>query len=79
MRTKYIVNYHSKKRGLHKDVSKEERAKELNNVICPKCKYQNHKEYIIKYGKCHLCNNTLDANYFKRTLLKKLKEGDTSE
>lgn len=58
----------------YKDTSKEERAEKLDNVICPKCKYQNHKVFVIKYGKCNLCGSTLDSKYFKKTLLKKLKE-----
>lgn len=70
----YMVDYKNKKRGLYKDTSKEQRAKELDNIICPKCKYQNHRQFVVKYGKCNLCGTTLDKNYFKKTLLKKLKE-----
>ena len=36
------------RRYLYKDTSKEERAKQLNNVICPRCKYQNHLFYVKK-------------------------------
>lgn len=36
------------KRNMFKDTSKEERAKCLNNVICPKCGYQNHYFYAKK-------------------------------
>ena len=60
----YITNF-NRKRDLYKDTSKEERAKELNNIICPRCKYQNHLFYVKKYGTCHLCGVTLDNNYFK--------------
>lgn len=70
----FKVNYKNKKKGLYKDTSKEERAKELGNIICPKCKYQNHRKWIKKYGKCNLCGATLDKNYFKKILLNKLKE-----
>lgn len=61
-------------RNKYKDISKEERAKILNNVICPKCKYQNHISFIKKYGTCNLCGTTLDKNYFKKMMLRKLKE-----
>ena len=67
-------DYYYRKREKFKDISKEQRAKELNNVICPKCKYQNHKKYIEKFGTCHLCHSTLDINYFKKRLLNKLRE-----
>lgn len=70
----YRDDYKYRKRDMYKNYSKEQRAKALNNIICPKCKYQNHKEYIEVYGTCHLCGNTLDVNYFKKTLLDKLKE-----
>ena len=62
-------------RGKYKNTTKEERAKELNNVICPRCKYQNHLCYVKKYGKCHLCGLTLDKNYFERQLLRRLNNG----
>lgn len=64
----------NRKRGLYKEMSKEERAKRLDNIICPRCKYQNHKIFIQKYGKCNLCGTTLDSNYFRKIMLKKLKE-----
>lgn len=64
-----------KKRDLYKDTSKEERAKELNNVICPRCKYQNCIFYVRKYGTCHLCGVTLDNNYFKKMIYRRLKNG----
>lgn len=64
--------FKNKKRGLFKNTTKEERAKALDNVICPRCKYQNHKLFVQKYGKCNLCGTTLDKDYFKKMLLKKL-------
>lgn len=72
----YKTNYYNHKRGAYKNTSKEQRAKALDNIICPRCKYQNHKVFVVKYGKCNLCGATLDVNYFKKTLLKKLKEDD---
>lgn len=62
-----------KRRGCYKNTTKEERAKCLNNIICPHCKYQNHKKWIMIYGKCHLCGAILDKDYFKKTLLRRLK------
>ena len=64
-----------RKRDLYKDTSKEERAKELNNVICPRCKYQNYIFYVRKYGTCHLCGVTLDNNYFKKMIFRRMKNG----
>ena len=61
------------KRDMFKNTSKEERAKKLNNVICPKCGYQNHYFYAKKYGTCNLCKTTIDSNYFKKMLLKKIR------
>lgn len=61
------------KRDMFKNTSKEERAKCLNNVICPKCGYQNHYFYAKKYGTCNLCKTTIDSNYFKKMLLKKIR------
>lgn len=69
----YRIEYYQRKNRF-KNTSKEQRAKALNNIICPRCKYQNHKVFIQKYGKCHLCGTTLDNNYFKEIMLKKLKE-----
>lgn len=63
-----------KRKNKYKDTSKEERAKELHNIICPRCKYQNHVFYVKKYGKCNLCGATLDKNYFIRTMLKEVKK-----
>lgn len=56
------------------DTKRKERAKALNNVICPRCKYQNHYIYAKKYGKCNLCGATIDKDYFKKMMLRKLKE-----
>ncbi len=64
-----------KKRGYYKNTTKEERARSLNNIICPKCKYQNHKKWIQLSGKCHLCGVILDKDYFKKTMLRRLKNG----
>lgn len=33
-------------RGKFKDTTKEERARVLKNIICPKCGYQNHEVFI---------------------------------
>lgn len=57
------------------NTTKEERAKILHNIICPKCKYHNHEFYIKKYGKCNLCGITLDSGYFKRKLMRMCKNG----
>lgn len=66
-----ILEY--RRKDLFKNYTKEERAKELNNIICPRCKYQNHKEQVAKYGKCNLCGVVLDKNYFTKTMLRRLK------
>jgi len=29
-----------------KNTTKEQRAKDLHNIICPRCKYHNHDVYI---------------------------------
>lgn len=58
----------------YKNKTKEERAKDLDNIICPRCKYQNHAKQIKKYGKCNLCGITLDIDYFKKTLLRELSK-----
>ena len=68
-------NKSRKKGGLYKDTSKEERAKELNNVICPHCKYQNHKKWIEIYGKCHLCGRVLGKRIFIKDMLKRCNNG----
>lgn len=54
-------------------LSKDERAKRCN-IICPRCNYHNHKLFIKKYGTCHLCGATLDKNYFKKKLQRKMGE-----
>lgn len=60
-------------RNRFKDMSKEERAKELNNIVCHRCKYQNHAKWIRMYGTCHLCGATLDKRYFIKTLMRRLE------
>lgn len=32
----------------------------IENVSCPKCKYQNHLENVKRYGTCKLCGEILD-------------------
>ena len=61
-------------KGKYKDTSKEDRANACNNIMCPYCKYQNHDVYIKKFGTCHLCGRTLDKNYFKKRLTRKMRE-----
>ena len=68
------LNFKNRKRDLYKNTTKEQRAKELGNIICFRCKYQNHRAFIIKYGKCHLCGAVLDKEYFKRSFQKKLEK-----
>lgn len=63
-----------KRRNKYKGTSKEERANSLHNIICPRCKYQNHEIFVKKYGKCHLCGAILDKKYFIRTMLKEVKK-----
>lgn len=63
------------KKDRFKDITREERAEILKNVICPKCGYQNHYFYAKKYGTCNLCKTTIDSEYFKRKLLRSLKNG----
>lgn len=70
----YECDCKRRKRDLYKNTTKEERAYQLDNIICNRCKYQNRKYFVMKYGKCNLCGATLDVNYFKKMLLKKLKE-----
>ncbi len=65
--------HRNRKRNHYKNLTREERACNLGNIICPKCGYQNKKYYIKKYGKCNLCGITLDIDYFKREILKKIK------
>lgn len=61
------------KKDRYINTTKEERAERLGNVICKRCKYQNHRSYVKKYGKCNLCGATLDVDYFKKMLMRKLK------
>ncbi len=63
-----------KRRGNFRNTTKEERAEILGNVICPRCGYQNHIFYVKKYGTCHLCGVTLDNNYFKKMIYRRLYE-----
>jgi ribosomal protein L37AE/L43A len=67
------IRYKNRKRDQFKDISKEERAKKLDNIICPRCKYQNHRVHILKYGTCNLCGATLDKDYFKKMMLRKME------
>lgn len=60
-------------RNKFKNTTKEERAKSLDNVICPRCKYQNHGKLVRKYGTCNLCGATLDQEYFKKKLRRMMK------
>lgn len=64
-----------KRRGIFKDTTKEERAKRLGNIICPKCGYQNHYKWIKLYGKCNLCGICLDKDYFKKKMIRMCKNG----
>ena len=61
------------KRDKYINTSKEERAKNLNNIICPKCGYQNHYFFAKKYGTCNLCKTTIDSDYFKKMTLRTLR------
>lgn len=65
---------YKKNRDRYKEYTKEERAIALGNIICPKCGYQNHISFIKKYGTCNLCKTTLDKDYFKKKLLRRLKD-----
>ena len=68
MYNKNFDYYHSN-RNKFKNTTKEERAKDLNNVICPVCKYQNKKYFLKQSGVCHLCGEILDRKiYFKSKL-----------
>lgn len=70
MKTIYYSN-HDK----FKNTTKEERAKELHNIICPRCKYHNHDVWIKKFGTCNLCGATLDKRYFVRKLKRMCNNG----
>lgn len=66
-----IIN---RKRNKYKNTSKEERAKDLGNIICPHCKYHNKKRFIDKFGTCHLCGRVLSVEHFKKGVMKALYE-----
>lgn len=68
-------NKAKKRRGSFKHTTKEERAKILNNVICPKCGYQNHIKFVRMFGTCNLCKTTLDKDYFKKKLIRMCNNG----
>lgn len=57
----------------YKNMSKEERAKHLNNVICDRCGYQNKMFYVRKYGTCNLCKKVLSKENYKKAILYKLR------
>lgn len=57
--------------GKYKNTTKEERAKQCNNIICPRCNYHNHEVHIKKYGKCNLCGAILSKDYFIKTFMKR--------
>ena len=69
------IKYKDRKKEYYKDSTKEERAQRLGNVICTRCGDQNHYFYAKKYGRCNLCKATIDADYFKKTLLRRLNNG----
>lgn len=64
------IKFKDRRKEKYKNISKEERANALNNIICPKCKYQNHKNYVERCGKCHLCGTILSKEYFKKSFNK---------
>lgn len=66
-------NKQRKRRGKFRNITKEERAEILGNVVCPRCGYQNRMFYARKYGTCHLCRTTIDVYHFKRKLLEELR------
>lgn len=43
---KYNNFYYHRKKGKFKDTTKEERARCLHNIICPRCSYHNKDVYI---------------------------------
>ena len=59
---------YKERRDKYINTSKEERAKSLGRIICPRCKYQNEIYYIKKYGTCNCCKATLDKDYFTKKL-----------
>lgn len=60
----------------YKNMSKEERAKHLNNVICDRCGYQNKMFYVRKYGTCNLCKKVLSKEHYKKAILYRLRRKD---
>lgn len=60
----------------YKNMSKEERAKHLNNVICDRCGYQNKMFYVEKYGTCNLCKKVLSKEHYKKAILYRLRRKD---
>ena len=57
------IKYHYKR---FKNTTKEERAKQLNQIICPRCKYHNEIRYVKESGTCHLCGTTLDKDFLRK-------------
>ena len=50
------------------------KKKELDNIKCEKCGYQNHRDFVKYSGVCHLCGNILDERaYFKQQMNKKMR------
>ena len=48
--------------------------KELDNIKCPNCGYQNHKHFVQYSGQCHLCKKVLDEKaYFKQQMIIKMR------
>lgn len=68
------LDYKYKKKGRFKDTTKEERARDLHNIICPRCKYQNKSFFVKRSGKCLLCGTTLNREYFKKRLIKEMNK-----
>ena len=71
----FRVEYHQRK-DRFKNMSKEERAKCLNNVICDRCGYQNKMFYVKKYGTCKLCKKVLSKEHYKKAILSRLRRKD---
>ena len=44
----FTMKCKNRKRDEFLNSTKEERAKALDNVICPRCKYQNHRALVKK-------------------------------
>jgi len=74
----YNINfdyYKKHKRDKFIKTTKEERARDLNNVICPVCKYQNKKYFINRAGICHLCGEILDEKIYFKSKLRRFING----